>query len=70
MFNNQSLSHVFDQLSGMFNEEIVYSKKDFSKIYFIGTFNIADSLDNILKQIASLNNLKVTRANKQVIISK
>jgi len=70
MFNNQSLSHVFDQLSGMFNEEIVYSKNDFSKIYFIGTFNIADSLDNILKQIASLNNLKVTRTNKKVIISK
>lgn len=70
MFNNQPLTQVLDQLEGMFNTDIVYSKKDLAKTYFIGSFNIADSLDEILKQIATLNNLKVTRKNNQIIISK
>ncbi|MCW3107874.1 MAG: FecR family protein [Segetibacter sp.] len=70
MFNNQPLPQVLDQLEGMFNVDIVYSKKDLSKIYFIGTFNIADSLDDILKQIADLNDLKVIKKNNKIIISK
>ncbi len=70
MFNNQPLTQVFDQLSGMFNVKIVFSKKDFSKLYFIGTFNVADSLDNILREIADINNLKITRKEDKVIIGK
>lgn len=61
MFNNQPLEQVFNQLEGMFNVDIAYTRKDISKIYFIGTFNTSDSLDDILKQISVLNNLKVTK---------
>ncbi len=70
MFNNQPLEQVFNQLEGMFNVDIVYTRKDISKIYFIGTFNTSDSLDGILKQISVLNNLKVTKKNNKFIITK
>lgn len=70
MFNNQSLSQVFSQLEGMFGVDLIYSKKDFSNIYFIGTFNITDSLDTILKQIAGVNILKVIKKNSKIIITK
>lgn len=70
MFNNQPLEQVFNQLEGMFNVDIAYTRKDISKIYFIGTFNTSDSLDGILKQISVLNNLKVTKKNNKFIITK
>lgn len=70
MFNNQPLEQVFNQLEGMFNVDIAYTRKDISKIYFIGTFNTSDSLDDILKQISVLNNLKVTKKNNKFIITK
>lgn len=70
MFNNQPLEQVFKQLEDLFNVEIVYSKKDISKIYFISTFRNSDSLDSILNQIGRLNNLKVTRKNDKFIITK
>jgi transmembrane sensor len=70
MFNNQPLSQVFDQLEEMFKVDIVYSKKDVSKKYFIGTFNVSDSLNDILNQIARLNNLKVSKKDNKIIISK
>lgn len=70
MFNNQPLEQVFNQLESMFNVDIVYTRKDISKIYFIGTFNISESLDSILKQISVLNNLKVTQKNNKYIITK
>lgn len=70
MFNNQPLWQVFDQLEDMFKVDIVYRKKDISKSYFIGTFNITDSLDDVLKQIAGLNNLKVVKKNNKIIISR
>lgn len=70
MFNNQPLSQVFAQLEGMYNVHIVYPTKELSKIYFIGTFNVTDSLDNILEQITSLNNLRIRKKNNKIIISK
>jgi transmembrane sensor len=70
MFNNQPLEQVFKQLEDLFHVEIVYSKKDISKIYFISTFRNSDSLDSILNQIGRLNNLKVTRKNDKFIITK
>ena len=70
MFNNQPLTQVFDQLSVMFNVKIAYSKTDFSKLYFIGTFNVADSLDNILREIADVNNLKVNKRDDKIFIRK
>lgn len=70
MFNNQPLGQVFDQLKEMYQIDIAYSKKEVSGIYFIGTFNVTDSLDAILKQIGDVNSLKITRKGKKILISK
>ncbi|HEY6900126.1 MAG TPA: FecR domain-containing protein [Puia sp.] len=70
MFNNQSLIQVFNQLQSMYNVEIVYSKKDVQRLYFIGRFNKSDSLEMILKQIATLNSLTVTKDHDKYIITK
>ena len=59
MFNNQSLGSTFDALAEMYGVTITYSKTDLNKLYFIGSFEKSDSLDFILKQIASINNLEI-----------
>ncbi|MBO9201008.1 MULTISPECIES: FecR family protein [Niastella] len=70
MFNNQPLAQVFKQLEEMYGVHISYSEKDIQKMYFIGKFSKNDSVNNILKQIAALNNLTVTRQNDTYIISR
>jgi transmembrane sensor len=70
MFNNQPLVQVFKQLEEMYGVDIVYSENDIEKMYFIGKFSKTDSVSNILKQIALLNNLTVTRQNNGYIISR
>lgn len=69
MFNNQSLVQVFDQLEEMYNADIQYSKRDVRNMYFIGKFDKSDSFDNILSQVASLNNLKLIKTKDRFIIS-
>jgi ferric-dicitrate binding protein FerR (iron transport regulator) len=61
MFNNQPLSEIFSSLALMYNAKIHYEKKDMEKLYFIGRFNKSDSLETILRQIATVNNLTVTQ---------
>lgn len=70
MFNNQPLAQVFKQLEEMYGVEILYSSTDIEKMYFIGKFSKTDSVSNILKQIAALNNLTVTRQNNTYTISR
>lgn len=70
MFNNQSLEQVFKQLENMYNVQILYSKREVYNRYFIGKFQKSDSVELVLKQIAALNNLKVTNKNSKFIISK
>jgi transmembrane sensor len=70
MFNNQSLSEVFDALSAMYDVKIVYSKKDINNKYFIGTYDKSDSLENILKTIALLNKLQVSKLSDGYKIEK
>jgi transmembrane sensor len=70
MFNNQQLSEVFDQLSMLYGKKILYSKKDINNLYFIGSFNRADSLKTILAKITSLNNLNLVVKDDQFTISK
>lgn len=70
MFNNQSLAKIFNTLEGMYSEEIDYEEADVNKLYFIGTFNKSDSLEYILKQIASVNNLTVRRESNGFKIEK
>jgi hypothetical protein len=61
MFNNQSLSEVFDQLSLLYNETIQYNKSDLKGKSFIGKIDKSDSLGNVLNTIGLLNNLLVTQ---------
>lgn len=70
MFNNQPLAEVFDNLSALYSANIIYDKKDVESLYLIGKYNRTDSLETILKRIATVNNLKVTKENDAFIISK
>jgi ferric-dicitrate binding protein FerR (iron transport regulator) len=70
MFNNQPLAEVFDQLEQLFDVDIIYLRKEVSKMYFIGSFNITDSLEDILSQIAGINALKVSKRDNKFFISK
>lgn len=69
-FNNQSLSQIFQTLEGMYGVKIIFSKAELNKMYFIGTFEKADSLEVILNQIAFINNLEVRKENNDYIITK
>jgi transmembrane sensor len=70
MFNNQPLGDVLDDLAGLYHVKIVYDKKDVQNLYIIGKYNSSDSLETILKRIATLNNLIVTKKDNSYIISK
>ena len=70
MFNNQSLEHVFEQLENIYDIKILYSKKDVDKKYFIGKFERSVAVENVLKQIALVNNLKLHKQDDNFIISK
>ncbi|HTE23627.1 FecR family protein [Flavitalea sp.] len=70
MFNNELLSQVFDQLKSMYKVDIRYDAKDLEKVYFIGMFKKTEAIDDVLKQIAKLNNLTVTKKDNKYIISK
>jgi transmembrane sensor len=70
MFNNQSLDLVLDQLANLYDVKIVYSKADVKRKYFIGKFEKSESVENVLNQIAALNNLKVQKKADKFILSK
>jgi transmembrane sensor len=61
MFNNQSLPEVFDQLSKMYDVNIKYRTNELEKLYFIGKFDKKDSLEYILRNIATMNKLNVSK---------
>lgn len=70
MFNNQSLAQVFAQLQALYGVEIIYRKQDVQKMYFIGKFSKTDSVETILKQIATLNDLTISIQNNTYTISR
>jgi transmembrane sensor len=59
MFNNQSLSEVFEELEVLYNEKIFFSKNEVAGLSFIGKIDKSDSLETILAEIGKLNNLSV-----------
>lgn len=63
MFNNESLPNVFNQLQDMYNVRIEYSEKDVSNMYFIGKFGKSLSVDSVLKEITTLNDLQLIKVN-------
>lgn len=70
MFNNQSLAQVFDILAKMYQVTIVYDKKDIQNLYLLRRYNTTDSIEKILKEIGTLNNLTVAKKDNTFIISK
>jgi ferric-dicitrate binding protein FerR (iron transport regulator) len=64
MFNNQKLSQVLDQLSAIYNVKIEYSAAELNKMNFIGKIEKSDSIEQILNDIALLNNLTVKKTIK------
>ncbi len=70
MFNNQSLPNIFEQLESMFGTRIDYNSKELEKLYFIGKFDKADSLEYILRNITTINKLKLSKVKNRYVISK
>jgi len=70
MFNNQPLSTVFDELAALYKVPIIYNNKDFNNLFFIGRYNSTDSVELILKRIAILNNLTVTKEDTAFLIQR
>ncbi len=70
MFNNRPLEEVFDQLAEMYSVKIVFEKKDVKNLYFIGRYNSSTSIETILKRIATLNNLTISKHEDAFIVSK
>lgn len=68
MFENQGLAQVFEQLGAIYGERIYYNPAELQGLNFIGKIDQADSLQNILRDIAMLNNLTVTKNRKGYII--
>jgi ferric-dicitrate binding protein FerR (iron transport regulator) len=68
MFNNQTLSDVFDQLALLYNVKIQYSAGDLRNKYFIGKLEMKDSLSEIMRDIALLNKLSVTESNGKFVL--
>ena len=70
MFNNQTLSDVFDQLSLLYDVNIQYSRKDLYNDYFIGKLEMKDSLSKIMRDIALLNHLTVKVTNGVYVVKR
>ncbi|WP_198674073.1 FecR family protein [Chitinophaga alhagiae] len=68
MFENQGLEQVFEQLAAIYNVRIYYDPADLKGLNFIGKIDQADSLENILRDIAMLNNLNVMKNKKDYVI--
>lgn len=60
-FNKTALANVFDQLAAKYQTRIQYTNDEVKDLYFIGDFEKADSLFNILENIGQLNGLKVQK---------
>jgi transmembrane sensor len=70
MFNNQPLGEVLETLGSLYNVTVSYKKNDVKNRRFIGMFNQTDSLENILKQIAIVNDLKVKKNTDGFVLYK
>ena len=62
-FNGTKLSEVFDQLSAYYNAPIYYYPADVKNRYYTGRMEKTDSLADILRDIALLNDLTVSKKN-------
>jgi len=71
VFDKEPLSEVFDQLASKYNVHIQYSNDDFANMYYIGSFDRTDSIENILNNIIKLNGLTLKKnSDNDYIIQK
>ena len=70
MFNNQSLAMVFESLQTIYDVKINFDASEINEISFIGRVERADSIENLLNDIAKLNDLRVTKNGKSFSITK
>lgn len=70
MFENQGLAQVLDQLSVIWNVPIHYNPDDLKGLNFIGKIERTDTLANVLKDIALLNNLSIVNNGKNYQVKK
>lgn len=70
MFNGQTLEQVLDQLSVYYNVDIEYVPAEIDDKYFTAKFDTTDALDQILRDIATLNHLKLKKEEGKYIIRK
>ncbi len=70
MFNNQPLSQVLQNLSSYNNVKILFNNDDIRNIYFTGKYNNSESTETILKRIAKMNNLELTKRDSTYQLTK
>ena len=71
VFDKEPLSEVFDQLASKYNVHIQYANDDFANMYYIGSFDETDSIQNILNNIIKLNGLTLEKnAENDYLIKK
>jgi ferric-dicitrate binding protein FerR (iron transport regulator) len=71
VFDKEPLSEVFDQLASKYSVHIQYSNDDFANMYYIGSFDRTDSIENILTNIIKLNGLTLKKnSDHEYIIQK
>ena len=70
VFQNNPLREVLKKLSIHFRQEIAFDNKEIDDMYFSGTVLKSDSLDIILKVIARMNSLTVTKNKSGYLIKK
>lgn len=70
MFNNQSLAMVFESLQSIYDVKIIFNIREIKEISFIGKVERIDSIEDLLNDIATLNNLKVIKKGKTFTITK
>ncbi len=60
-FKGQPLSQVLDQLAEYYGADIHYRPAELTNKYFFGSFTRTDNLDTIIRDIALVNGLTLTR---------
>jgi len=70
VFRNNPLREVLKKLSTHFRQEIAFDNKEIDDMYFSGTVLKSDSLDIILRVIAQMNSLTVTKTKSGFLVKK
>ncbi|MGF7232813.1 DUF4974 domain-containing protein, partial [Arachidicoccus sp.] len=66
--NNISMSSALDLLAEKFNVQIEYSPADVKDINIIATINPKQAIEQVLHNIAIMNNLQISEVDSQRFI--